>query len=281
MTAISIQVEGQNGLTWARWIALATEVEELGFAGLFRSDHFTNGRGPALDSLELIVSLTWLAANTRRIHFGSLVAPLSFRDPRMLARQAAALDDLSGGRMILGLGAGWQEREHTTFGYDLGDIPTRMARFAEGLDLVTRLLRDDEPVTFDGEYFQTREARLLPRPERPDGPRLLIGGNGARRTLPLAARYADIWNALFMPAEDFHALLMQLDEMLRAAGRKPEDVRRTIMLPLSFDPRDEGEAQRQIAAYSEAGADELIFQWLALDDLEGLRAFARSALAQG
>jgi hypothetical protein len=74
---------------------------------------------------------------------------------------------------------------------------------------------------------------------------------------------------------------MQLDEMLRAAGRKPEDVRRTIMLPLSFDPRDEGEAQRQIAAYSEAGADELIFQWLALDDLEGLRAFARSALAQG
>jgi hypothetical protein len=84
-----------------------------------------------------------------------------------------------------------------------------------------------------------------------------------------------------MPAEDFHALLMQLDEMLRAAGRKPEDVRRTIMLPLSFDPRDEGEAQRQIAAYSEAGADELIFQWLALDDLEGLRAFARSALAQG
>jgi F420-dependent oxidoreductase-like protein len=281
MTAISIQVEGQNGLTWARWIALATEVEELGFAGLFRSDHFTNGRGPDLDSLELIVSLTWLASNTRRIHFGPLVAPLSFRDPRMLARQAAALDDLSGGRMILGLGAGWQEREHTTFGYDLGDVPTRMTRFAEGLELVTRLLRDEEPVTFDGEYFQTREARLLPRPERLGGPRLLIGGNGAKRTLPLAARYANLWNALFMPAEDFHALSAQLDELLRAAGRKPEDVRRTIMLPLSFAPRDEGEIRRQIAAYREAGADELIFQWLALDDLEGLRSFARAALAQG
>jgi F420-dependent oxidoreductase-like protein len=281
MTAISIQVEGQNGLTWARWIALATEVEELGFAGLFRSDHFTNARGPDLDSLEMIVSLTWLAANTRHIHFGSLVAPLSFRDPRMLARQAAALDDLSGGRMILGLGAGWQEREHTTFGYALGDVPTRMARFAEGLELVTRMLRDDKPVTFDGEYFQMREAKLLPRPERPGGPRLLIGGNGAKRTLPLAARYADIWNALFMPAEDFHALSAQLDELLRAAGRKPEDVRRTIMLPLAFDPRDESEAQRQIAAYREAGADELIFQWLALDDLEGLRAFARAALTQG
>jgi F420-dependent oxidoreductase-like protein len=281
MTSISIQVEGQNGLTWARWIALATEVEELGFAGLFRSDHFTNARGPDLDSLELIVSLTWLAANTRRIHFGPLVAPLSFRDPRMLARQAAALDDLSGGRMILGLGAGWQEREHTTFGYDLGDVPTRMARFAEGLELVTRLVRDEEPVTFDGAYFQTREARLLPRPERPGGPRLLIGGNGAKRTLPLAARYADIWNALFMPVEDFHALSTQLDDLLHAAGRKPEDVRRTIMLPLSFDPRDEDEVRRQIAAYREAGAEELIFQWLALDDLEGLRVFARSALTQG
>jgi F420-dependent oxidoreductase-like protein len=281
MTAISVQVEGQNGLTWARWIALATEVEDLGFAGLFRSDHFTNARAPDLDALELIVSLTWLAANTRRIHFGSLVAPLSFRDPRMLARQAAALDDLSGGRMILGLGAGWQEREHVTFGYDLGDIPTRMARFAEGLELITRLLRDDEPVRFTGEYFQTREARLLPRPERPGGPRLLIGGNGAKRTLPLAARYADVWNALFMPAEEYRERSTQLDELLRAVGRKPEEVRRTVMLPLSFAPRDEDEIRRQIAAYREAGADELIYQWLALDDLDGLRAFARAALTQG
>jgi F420-dependent oxidoreductase-like protein len=280
MTAISIQVEGQNGLTWARWIALATAVEELGFAGLFRADHFTNAHEPDLDSLELIVSLTWLATNTRRIHFGPLVAPLSVRDPRMLARQAAALDDLSGGRMILGLGAGWQEREHTNFGYDLGDIPTRMARFAEGVELTMRLLRDDEPVTFDGEYYQIRGARLLPRPERPGGPPLLIGGNGARRTLPLAARYADIWNAVYMPVENFRARSAQLDELLCAAGRKPEDVRRTIMLPLSFDPRDEGEAQRQIAAYREVGADELIFQWLALDDLEGLRVFARAALTQ-
>jgi F420-dependent oxidoreductase-like protein len=281
MTAISIQVEGQNGLTWARWIALANAVEELGFAGLYRSDHFTNAHEPDLDSLEMIVSLAWLAANTRRITFGPLVAPLSFRDPRMLARQAAALDDLSGGRMILGLGAGWQEREHTVFGYDLGDIATRMARLAEGLEVVTRLLRAEEPVSFAGEFYQTREARILPRPERPGGPPLLIGGNGARRTLPLAARYADIWNALYLPAEDFRARSAQLDELLRAVGRRPEDVRRTVMLPLFFDARDEDEARRQIAAYGEAGAQEIIFQWLALDDLEGLRAFARAALTQG
>jgi alkanesulfonate monooxygenase SsuD/methylene tetrahydromethanopterin reductase-like flavin-dependent oxidoreductase (luciferase family) len=229
----------------------------------------------------MIVSLTWLAANTRRISFGSLVAPLSVRDPRMLARQAAALDDLSGGRFILGLGAGWQEREHTIFGYDLGDIPTRMARFAEGLELITRLLRDEEPVTFDGAYYSTHEARLLPRPERPGGPPLLIGGNGEKRTLPLAARYATIWNAVYLPVENFRETSGRLDELLRAADRKPEDVRRTVMLPLFFDPRDEDEVRRQIAAYSEAGADELIFQWMEMDDLEGLRAFARAALTQG
>src|SRR5947199_9211771 len=121
MVAVSIQIEGQNGLTWAYWKRLVTEVEDLGFSGMFRSDHFTNARPPDKDSLEMIVSLTYLADHTQRIHFGPLVAPLSVRNPSMLARQAAALDDLSNGRMILGLGAGWQERENPLFGFDLGE----------------------------------------------------------------------------------------------------------------------------------------------------------------
>src|SRR5216684_2454979 len=107
MVAISIQIEGQNGLTWPQWKRLVTEVEVLGFAGLFRSDHFTNAQPPDKDSLEMIVSLTYLADHAQRIHFGPLVAPLSVRNPTLLARQAVALDYLSGGRMILGVGAGW------------------------------------------------------------------------------------------------------------------------------------------------------------------------------
>src|SRR5947209_4097301 len=130
MVAISIMIEGQNGLNWSRWKRLVSEVEGLGFAGLFRSDHFINARPPDEDSLEMIVSLTYLADHTQRIHFGPLVAPFSVRNPMLLARQAAAVDDLSNGRMILGLGAGWQEREHSVFGFELGDTPTRMARFA-------------------------------------------------------------------------------------------------------------------------------------------------------
>src|SRR3990170_6098006 len=114
---VSIMVEGQNGLTWPRWRRIAHAVEALGFAGLFRSDHFTNAAPPDRDSLELWTSLTWLAANTSRVRFGPLVTPSSFRHPVMTARMATAVDALSGGRLILGLGAGWQERGHTNYGF--------------------------------------------------------------------------------------------------------------------------------------------------------------------
>ena len=317
MVAISIQIEGQNGLTWPHWKRLVRAIEDLGFTGLFRSDHFTNARPPDKDSLEMIVSLTYLADHTQHIHFGPLVAPISFRDPTLLARQAAALDDLSGGRMILGLGAGWQDREHRVFGHNLGDVPTRMARLEEGLEVITRLLNSDEPVTYEGKFFQLRGATMLPRPQHPGGPPILIGGNGPKRTLPLVVRYADIWNANFLSSQAFHERSATLDQLLQAAGRNPSEVKRTVMLSLSFgrdmaeldrklswrrnDPQHAGKSLEkvieelsmkgtivgtpemiveQINAYGKAGADELILQWFDLDDIEGLRAFAASVLPQ-
>jgi F420-dependent oxidoreductase-like protein len=310
-------VEGQQGLNWQRWRRLAAEVDDLGFAGLFRSDHFTDPQPPDRDSLEMLVSLAYLAGNTSRIHFGPLVAPVSFRDPIMLLRQAMALDDLSGGRMILGLGAGWQEREHQAFGYSLGDVPTRMARLEEALEIVTRLKRGDEPVTFEGDHYHLRGgATLLPRPQRPGGPPILIGGNGPRRTLPLAARYADIWNAVGLPPEVFRERSALLDQQLQTVGRQSNDVKRTLMHTLWFgrdtddllerlrtaydDPKnadktleewlamlDEGwrpivgtadMVVAQIQAYAAAGVEELMLQWLDLDDIERLREFARQVL---
>jgi F420-dependent oxidoreductase-like protein len=316
MVALSIMIEAQDGLTWPRWKRLVAEVERLGFAGLFRSDHFTNAGPPDKDSLEMVVSLTYLADHTQRIHFGPMVAPLSFRNPTLLARQAAALDDLSSGRMILGLGAGWQEREHRLFGHDLGDVPTRMARLTEGLEVITRLLRSDEPVTFEGRFFQLHSATLLPRPQRSGGPSILVGGNGFKRTLPLAARYATIWNGTFLTPNNFQQRSRALDELLRTAGRRPEDVRRTMMLTLFFGrdmqeldrrlswrhhqpelankPLDavietlsaEGRALvgtpdmlvKQIHSYANVGVEELMLQWFDQDDIEGLRAFAASVL---
>ncbi len=315
MVDISIMIEGQDGLTWPRWKWLVSEVESLGFAGLFRSDHFTNAAPPDKDSLEMIVSETYLADHTQRIHFGPMVAPVSFREPTLLARQAAAIDDLSGGRFILGLGAGWQEREHTLFGHDLGDVPARMARLEEALEVVTSLLRSDEPVTFEGKYFQLRGATLLPRPQRPGGPRILIGGNGKKRTLPLVARYADVWNGVFLTPDVYRELNTLLDTLLQQAGRQPNAVRRTMMTALFFSKDRESLERRvsefkeqrselanlsleealqtlqarmligipdqlvgQIQAYVAAGAEELMLQWFEMDDIEGLRAFAASVL---
>ena len=190
MIELAIMLEGQDGLNWPRWQRLATAVEDLGFAGLYRSDHYTNPEPPDKDSLELWVSLTWLASHTERIEFGPLVSPVSFRDPTMTSRMAAAIDDLSGGRLNLGLGAGWQVREHHNYGWDLLEIPNRFDRFEEGLEVVSRLLSSDASSDFSGAYYQLHDAILLPRPQRPGGPPILIGGNGLQRTLPLVARYA-------------------------------------------------------------------------------------------
>ncbi len=118
---ISITVEG-FGLAWDGWKRLITRLESDGYAGIFKCDHFRIFDPPYQDHLEVYVALTYLATHLPRVHFGTMVSPLSFRDPVMMARQAMAIDDLSGGRMILGLGAGWMETEHKAFGYKLGSV---------------------------------------------------------------------------------------------------------------------------------------------------------------
>jgi F420-dependent oxidoreductase-like protein len=244
MIEVSISVEGQTGLTWPlwkRWVAMA---EARGFSGLYRSDHFTMPEPPDEDSLECIVSLAYLADHSSRVRFGPLVAPLSFRDPVMLARQAAALDDLSNGRMVLGLGTGWIEREHSLFGYELGDPQARFARLEEGLEVVTRLLQSDEPVSFEGQFYRLREAVLLPRPQRNGGPQILIGGSGAQRTPELAARFADIWNGIFMGPDTFRERSTALDVLLSKHGRQPHDVKRTVAALCFFGHTEDALARR-------------------------------------
>jgi F420-dependent oxidoreductase-like protein len=306
MLDVAIMIEGQDGLTWDRWKRIARAVEDLGFAGLYRSDHYTNTDPPDKASLELWVSLTWLASHTERIDFGPLVSPASFRHPSITARMAAAVDDLSGGRLMLGLGAGWQEREHRMFGLDLLDIPARFDRFEEYLEVVTRLLQRDGPVSFAGEIYTLRDAILLPRPQRPGGPPILVGGNGPQRTLPLTARFADVWNGVYITAERFTALNARLDQLLVDEGRAPGDVRRTLMTQVVFG-RDDAEVEAKLAekgrtaeeardsglivgtvnaivdqlgALAETGAERVMLQWLDQDDLEGLEALGRGILPQ-
>ena len=124
MAHIGIMIEGQDGLNWTRWKRLIQSAEDFGYQCVFRSDHFTNASGVDKDSLELWVSLAYAAAHTERIEFGPLVTPVTFRHPSMTVRMAAAVDDLSGGRLVLGMGAGWQEREHKKFGVPFYNFPT-------------------------------------------------------------------------------------------------------------------------------------------------------------
>ena len=304
MLEIAIMVEGQEGVGWDRWRRLARAVEELGYAGLYRSDHFPNKRtGAYQDALELWSSLTWLADNTERIEFGPLVSPFSFRHPVITAWQASAVDSLAGGRLRLGVGAGWQEWEHETFGFDLLNADRRFDRFEEGLEVVTRLLRSEKPVSFEGEFYRVNDALLVPRSPRPGGPAVVIGGNGSRRTLPLAARYADEWNAVFLTADEFSELDARLGELLREAGRAPERVRRTLMTRVVFGrteadvdrkldgvARDQlepavlagtsGEIVERLGRLSEAGVQRVMLQWLEVDDVDGLEAMAHSVLPQ-
>lgn len=305
MIEVAIMIEGQDGLNWARWQRIAQAVEDLGFAGLYRSDHYTNANPPDKDSLELWVSLTWLASHTRRIEFGPLVSPVSFRQPTMTARMAAAVDDLSNGRLVLGLGAGWQEREHTNYGWDLLDLGPRFARFHEGLEVITRLLRSEQPVDFSGEYYTLREAILLPRPQRPGGPPILIGGNGPQRTLPLVARYASEWNAVYTSHEIFRQRSQMLDELLAQYGRSPAEVRRSLMTRVELgdeavlrqkfahsslsleEIRARGlvlgtpaEIVEQLGQWAESGVQRIMLQWLNLDDLDGLETLAAHVLPQ-
>lgn len=301
--AVSLMIEGQDGVTWQRWERLARAAENLGFEGLYRSDHFTNPAGDLREALELWISLAWLASNTSRISFGPMVSPVSFRDPRVTAWQASAVDDLSGGRLRLGLGAGWQEREHAMFGYDLLDTGQRFVRFTEGLEVVTRLLRSEDPVTFEGEFYQLRDAVLLPRPARPGGPPIIIGGNGQLRTLPLAARYADEWNGVYLSAQGFADRSRELDGLLVKEGRDPGAVRRTLMnravyarskseLERKLNGADAdalrargviiggtGEIRERLAEFEKAGVQEIQLQWIdGLDDLDGIAALARAAI---
>jgi F420-dependent oxidoreductase-like protein len=271
---IALMIEGQDGLNWDRWQAIARVVEDAGYVGLYRSDHFTNASGPYKDSLECWTSLTWLASHKTRLEFGPLVSPVSFRHPSMLVRAAAAVDDLSGGRLHLGIGAGWQEREHVNYGYYLGTIPERMARFREAVQIVSHVLRNEEPLTFDGKFFQLREAVLLPRPRRPGGPPLVIGGNGKQFTLPLAARFADEWNATFRTPEQFKELNAQLDALLDRYGRPRSAVRRTMMTRLEYDSGDH--VREQVAALGEAGVQRVMLQWLALDDVAGIARIGKA-----
>ncbi|MCA9876910.1 MAG: TIGR03560 family F420-dependent LLM class oxidoreductase [Thermomicrobiales bacterium] len=302
MIDVNLMIEGQDGVNWSRWQKIARAVEEAGYDGLYVSDHFTNPEDAHLDSLELWTSLTWLAGNTERLAFGPVVAPVSFRDPRIAAWTAAAIDGLAPGRLRLGLGAGWMVREHDEWGFDLLDLDARFQRFEESLEVVSRLLHQEGPVTFAGTFYPLDGAEIVPNPIKTNRIPIVIGGNGPRRTVPLAARFADEWNGVYVSHETFKERNALLDKLLAEQGRQPEEVKRTVMTRVIFG-KDEAELNErlqgadadelrasgqvvgtadqiaaQIRAWDEAGAAGIMLQWVDdLDDIDGIKALGAAA----
>ena len=248
---LCVMVEGQEGVTWEDWVALARATEEHGFEALFRSDHY----GPVvaseeLGSLDAWATLAGLAAVTSRIRLGTLVSPATFRHPSVFAKSAVTVDHISGGRVEVGLGAGWNESEHERYGFPFPPLRERMDAFAEQLEIVHRQWKG-EPFSFEGEHY--RLDRLGPAAEAgavAARPPLIVGGSGKKRSVALAARWADEYNTVGAAPDDCrevasacsprasggpgsahllgHGMFVtgadraELDERLRRLGREPD-----------------------------------------------------------
>ena len=185
---ICLMIEGQEGVTWDDWVRLARAHREHGLEGLFRSDHYTAIIRPDADALDAWATLAGLAAITERIRLGTLVSPATFRHPSVLARMAVTVDHISGGRVEVGMGSGWYEREHEAHGFPFLDGKQRFELFAEQVEIVVRSWTE-ERFDHDGPGYQLRGQQALPRPVQKPHPPLVLGGDrqaalrGARRSL--------------------------------------------------------------------------------------------------
>ncbi len=244
---VGLMVAGQFGLTWQSWLHVLALVERLGFHSVFRSDHYYTGQQQA--SLETFISLAVAAGETQRVRFGPLVSPVTFRHPVDVGRMAAQIDLLSGGRFVMGLGAGFAAPEYTTYGIPLPPTRERFDRLDEAIRLM-RALWSDGPADFDGQFYQLKGADCLPKPAA-GRPPILIGGTGERRTLQLVARYADEWNAVVPSAEVYAAKNAVLEKHCAAAGRDPATIRRSIDLFALVGPTEHivDEATRRIMSW--------------------------------
>lgn len=222
---ISLMVEGQNGLTWDRWLHILELAERLRFPGLFRSDHYFIG--PQQDSLDPYLSFAVAAHATSTIRFGPLVSPVTFRSPVDHARMAAQVDLLSGGRFTMGVGAGWNEPEHDAYGITFPPIKERFERLEEAIG-VMRALWTQSPAEFAGKHYRLAGADLKPKP-RAGRPPLLIGGGGERKTLRLVARFAAEWNGVNMTPDVFRHKLGVLERHCEAEKRDPSSIARSMM----------------------------------------------------
>lgn len=269
-----IVVLGQRA-SWPEMLARTRIVEELGFDGLYLVDHFFGRIDLDEPTHEAWTMLGALAPFTQSLRLGVLVCGNTYRNPAFLLKQAVTVDHISNGRVDLGVGAGWLEREHEAYGFPLPPPRERVDRFAEAL-AIWESLQANERTTWDGEHYQLLDAPFEPKPlQRPRLP-LLIGSSGARM-LRLVARHADIWNMIGTP-EEGDAGNRRLDAICAEVGRDPATLRRSISPSINLLASPDAFAEG-VAAYHAAGFTDITFPWPRVDEeVPVLREVARSVL---
>jgi len=307
---VGIMIEGQEGLTWPRWKRLAQTVEDAGYESLFRSDHLTGLFGNSeRASLDTWASLTWLASATTRLRFGPMVCPLTFYHPALLARRAAAVADLSGGRLELGIGAGWHEGEHAMYGIAFPGLKERLDRLECGARTIGALWAGKK-VTLEQPYYPLVQAESYPLPPRGRVP-LVIGGRGERRTLRIVAEHADEWNVTRVTFDEYVGKRAVLERHCAAVARDPNTIARSLMVPVIYGrtaaetearrakakaifPRIPDDAAawrtagflygapddivRDLERWQSLGVHRVLLQMLDMDDLAAIEAIARDIL---
>ncbi|NUW42805.1 LLM class F420-dependent oxidoreductase [Nonomuraea rhodomycinica] len=250
---LRIFTEPQEGATYDDLLAVAQATERLGFDAFFRSDHYLRitAGDPGPGSTDAWTMLAGLARETSRIRLGTLVTPATFRLPGPLAITVAQVDQMSGGRVELGLGTGWYDREHAAYGIPFPPVAERFGRFEEQLEIVRGLWTSDGPYSFEGAYYRLVDSPALPKPAQRPSPPIIIGGLGAKRTPRLAATYADEYNVPFHSPEETGAAF---DRVRRAA----EETGRALVLSAAQTVcvgRDQAELERRAAAIGTGLAD--------------------------
>jgi F420-dependent oxidoreductase-like protein len=297
-----LMIEGQENVTWDDWGAIARATEDAGLEALFRSDHYLSVQGdPERGSLDAWATIAALSAVTSTIKLGTLVSPASFRHPSVLAKNVVTADHVSGGRVEVGMGAGWHEAEHRAFGFPFHDTRTRMDVLEEQLEIVNGQWAEGV-FSFDGRHYRLENVDALPKPVQRPRPNLIIGGAARARSARLAARYADEYNTFMVPPEEFARRRQNVVAACEAAGREPLTF--SLMTPVLVgrdsseyeerrarmaERRDESgwapsgewiagtveEAAEKLRAYEEVGVERVMLQHLLHDDVDMIEVIGR------
>jgi F420-dependent oxidoreductase-like protein len=254
---VGLMIEGQEDVSWDDWLALASACETHGVGTLFRSDHYLSvddrrERG----SLDAWGTITALGAVTVKLRLGTMVSPATFRHPAVLAKAVTTADHISGGRVELGIGAGWWVGEHEAYGFDLPEIGPRVDALEEQLQVILGHWGEG-PFSFEGEYFRARDLDALPKPLQRPHPPLILGGSGGPRSLRLAARYADEYNTVMSTAAEIADLRERLDRACEAEGRDPASLPLSMMTGwlVGADAGDLRDRASRLSAWKGQGDD--------------------------